>query len=63
MDNELTFEFCNDNRGEIINIFIHGYSAVRCNKNKLSLKQFIPERKKKLIFLCFGRVVKFSGIC
>ncbi|MBX4507745.1 hypothetical protein CF032_13780 [Klebsiella oxytoca] len=61
MDNGLTFEFCNDNRGETINIFIHGYSAVRCNKNKLSLKQFIPERKKETNIFMFWPSGKIFG--
>lgn len=46
MDNELHFEFCNDHRGDTINVFIHGYSAIRSDEDKKFLKQCIPERKK-----------------
>jgi len=44
MDADLNFEFCSDSRGKTINIFIHGYSAVRGEKDKEKLKFYIPER-------------------
>ncbi|MEB7886252.1 DUF726 domain-containing protein [Serratia fonticola] len=46
MDTNLSFEFCSDSRGSIVNVFIHGYSAVKSGKDKARLKRYIPERRE-----------------
>ncbi|ACT08531.1 hypothetical protein Dd1591_3728 [Dickeya chrysanthemi Ech1591] len=37
-DNEVYLDFCSESRGEILNIYIHGYSAANNDDDKLFLK-------------------------
>ena len=43
----IRFEFCNDHRGDVLNIFIHGYSAAVDQGQQGTLKSKVPERNKQ----------------
>ncbi|MEQ9939895.1 DUF726 domain-containing protein [Pectobacterium polonicum] len=42
--NEIFFNFCNASRGDILNIYIHGYSAVTSDAEEKELKKKVPLR-------------------
>ncbi|MGI8463167.1 DUF726 domain-containing protein [Pectobacterium punjabense] len=41
---EISFDFCNASRGDILNIYIHGYSAVTSYAEEKELKKKVPLR-------------------
>lgn len=47
-EDDITFEFCSEPHGKTINIYIHGYSAVKDKKEKEYLKNQIPPRTKEV---------------
>lgn len=60
----IRFEFCNEHRGDVLNIFIHGYSAAVDEKDELTLKSKVPERNKNstnlFLFWPAGNLKSFS---